>query len=54
MLRNRCLFGVEPPTPRIEAVRIVDMSSSDAWAEFSAILPTPGLPISSTKKPRPN
>jgi hypothetical protein len=40
MLRNRCLFGVEPPTPRIEAVRIVDMSSSDAWAEFSAILPT--------------
>ena len=31
------LFGVEPPKPRIEAVRIVDMSSSNAWAEFSAI-----------------
>jgi predicted phage-related endonuclease len=30
------LFGVEPPRPRIEAVRIVDMSSSNAWAEFSA------------------
>jgi predicted phage-related endonuclease len=31
------LFGVEPPKPRIEAVRIVDLSSSNAWAEFSAI-----------------
>jgi hypothetical protein len=32
------LFGVEPPKPRIEAVRIVDMSSSNAWAEFASIL----------------
>jgi predicted phage-related endonuclease len=31
------LFGVEPPRARIEAVRIVDMSSSNAWAEFSAV-----------------
>ena len=31
------LFGLEPPKARIEAVRIVDMSSSNAWAEFSAI-----------------
>ena len=30
------LFGIEPPRPRIEAVRIVDMSTSNAWAEFSA------------------
>ena len=30
------LFGVEPPRPRIEAVRMVDMSSSNAWAEFAA------------------
>ncbi len=30
-------FGIEPPKPRIEAVRIVDMSSSNAWAEFSAV-----------------
>ena len=30
------LFGVEPPRPRIEAVRIVDMSTSNAWAEFAA------------------
>jgi hypothetical protein len=26
------LFGVEPPRARIEAVRIVDMSSSNVWA----------------------
>jgi predicted phage-related endonuclease len=31
------LFGVEPPRPRIEAIRIVDMSSSNAWAEFAAL-----------------
>ncbi len=31
------LFGVEPPKPRIEAVRIVDMSGSNAWAEFASI-----------------
>jgi hypothetical protein len=31
------LFGVEPPKPRIEAFRIVDMSSSNAWAEFAGI-----------------
>jgi predicted phage-related endonuclease len=29
------LFGVEPPRPRTEAVRIFDMSSSNAWAEFA-------------------
>ncbi len=31
------LFGVEPPRPRIEAVRIVDMSASNAWAEFAGV-----------------
>jgi hypothetical protein len=31
------LFGIEPPRPRIEAVRIVDMSSSNAWAEFAGL-----------------
>jgi predicted phage-related endonuclease len=31
------LFGVEPPRARIEAVRLVDMSSSNAWAEFSNV-----------------
>jgi hypothetical protein len=37
------LFGVEPPKPRLEAVRIVDMSSSNAWAEIRRHLcPNPG------------
>jgi hypothetical protein len=31
------LFGIEPPRPRIEAVRIVDMSASNAWAEFANV-----------------
>src|SRR5215469_5351291 len=30
------LFGIEPPRPRLEAVRVVDMSSSNSWAEFAA------------------
>ena len=48
------LFGVEPPKPRIEAVRIVDMSSSNAWAEFAASFRGPDRRISSTNRPRPN
>jgi hypothetical protein len=31
------LFGIEPPKPRLEPIRIVDMSSSNAWAEFAGI-----------------
>ena len=31
------LFGVAPPKPRVEAVRIVDMGSSNAWAEFATV-----------------
>jgi predicted phage-related endonuclease len=31
------LFGVEPPRPKIEAVRVVDMSGSNSWAEFAAV-----------------
>jgi predicted phage-related endonuclease len=31
------LFGAEPPRTRVEAVRIIDMSSSNAWAEFSSV-----------------
>src|SRR5215204_4978163 len=31
------LFGVEPPRPRIEAVRVVDMSTSNSWAEFAGL-----------------
>jgi predicted phage-related endonuclease len=29
------LFGVEAPKPRIAAVRMVDMSTSNAWADFA-------------------
>src|SRR5207248_8941616 len=32
------LIMAEPPRPRIEAVRIVDMCSSNSWAEFAALL----------------
>jgi predicted phage-related endonuclease len=31
------LFGVEPPKPRIEAVRVVDMSASNSWAELAGL-----------------
>ena len=31
------LFGSEAPRPRIEAVRIVDMSASNSWAEFAGV-----------------
>jgi YqaJ-like viral recombinase domain len=30
-------YGVEPPRPRIEAVRVVDMSESNSWAEFAGL-----------------
>lgn len=31
------LFGVEPTRPRLEAVRVVDMNSSNSWAEFATV-----------------
>ena len=31
------LFGVEPPKPRIEAIRVVDMSASNSWAQFAGL-----------------
>src|SRR2546430_13475154 len=31
------LLGVEPPRPRIEAIRILDMSASNSWAEFAML-----------------
>jgi predicted phage-related endonuclease len=30
------LFGVEAPRPRLEAVKVIDMSSSNSWAELAA------------------
>jgi putative phage-type endonuclease len=34
------LINAEPPRPRVEAIRIVDMSSSNSWAEFAALFCT--------------
>jgi hypothetical protein len=31
------LFNAEPPRPRVTAVRLVDMSGSNSWAEFAGI-----------------
>ena len=31
------LFGIDPPRPRLAAVRIVDMTTSNAWAEFASV-----------------
>jgi predicted phage-related endonuclease len=31
------LINAEPPRARIEAIRIVDMSASNSWAEFAAL-----------------
>src|SRR5664280_1460367 len=31
------LYGAEPPRPRIAAVRIVDMSASNSWAELAGV-----------------
>ena len=31
------LINAEPPRPRIEAIRIVDMSASNSWAEFASL-----------------
>jgi hypothetical protein len=30
-------YGIDPPKPRIEAVRVVDMSESNSWAEFAGL-----------------
>jgi hypothetical protein len=29
------LFDCDPPKPRIEAIRVVDMNASNSWAEFA-------------------
>jgi predicted phage-related endonuclease len=31
------LFDCEPPKPRIEAVRVVDMNTSNSWTEFASL-----------------
>ena len=31
------MFEIEPPKPRIAAVRVVDMTGSNSWAEFATV-----------------
>src|ERR1700722_15424855 len=31
------LFGIVPPKPRIEGVKVVDMAASNSWADFAAL-----------------
>lgn len=31
------LFGIDPPRPRLAAVRVVDMATSNLWADLAAI-----------------
>jgi predicted phage-related endonuclease len=31
------LFDCEPPKPRVEAVRVVDMNASNSWVEFAGL-----------------
>ena len=48
------LFGIEPPKPRIEAMRIVDMTASNAWAKFAAIFARTRSAHLNTNRPRLN
>ena len=47
------LFGVESPRVRIEAMLIVDMSSSNAWAEFASVFRRIGHSARTSFPPRP-
>jgi predicted phage-related endonuclease len=31
------LFNAEPPRPRVEAIRVVDMTASNSWTEFAGV-----------------
>ena len=45
-----CLFGLEPPRPAIEAVRVADMSASNAWAELAALFRATRAPAAAHEK----
>jgi predicted phage-related endonuclease len=47
-------FGFEPPKPRIEAVRIVDMSASNSWAGFADLFRNTRQPFSTMSTRRPS
>jgi predicted phage-related endonuclease len=48
------LFGVEPPKPRLEAVRVVDMSGSNPGPSSQRPLCARASPISNMSRPRLN
>jgi predicted phage-related endonuclease len=48
------LFGVETPRPRIEGVRVVDMGSSNSWAEFAGLFCSTRSASSITNGRRPS
>ncbi len=45
-----CLFGLEPPRPPVEAVRIADMSVSNSWAELAALFRATRAPAAAHEK----
>jgi predicted phage-related endonuclease len=47
------LFGLEPPKPNLEAVRVVDMSASNSWAELAASIAKPARPTRTMRRPKP-
>ena len=46
------LINAEPPRPRIEAIRIVDMSSSNSWRSSPPCSAAPAVPFSTTSGQR--
>jgi predicted phage-related endonuclease len=46
------LFLAEPPRVRIEAVHIVDMSSSNSWAELAGVFRRTRRPSWNTRRPK--
>ena len=44
------LFGLEPPRAAIEAVRVADMSASNAWAELAALFRATRAPAAAHEK----
>lgn len=45
-----CLFGVDPPRPPVEAVRVADMSASNSWAELAALFRATRAPAAAHDK----
>ena len=48
------LFGIEAPAPRIEAVRVVDMTGSNSWPTSPASTGGPGVLTANTRRRNPS